>query len=201
MTDHLRQRLNEAIDDCRTLTPEALTDVVLGVVQPELEQLRNRAAELEEQVIAMGGHQAAVEEYEARLQALTEATVVWRDRPGGDVGLAIALSGILDADKPEPPASAALVRILAECDRIEREANGQHDEDDDGMREAIRRIRAAAGAEQGSHAYLSTGCLHGEHGYCQAHTGLSGAKTPAQCKFCGANCQCPCHRATTAEEV
>ncbi|MFD7922480.1 hypothetical protein ACFV3R_25050 [Streptomyces sp. NPDC059740] len=43
------------------------------------------------------------------------------------------------------------------------------------------------------HVYLSTGCLHGEHGYCQRHTGLSGAKTPAQCKFCAAPCTCPCH--------
>lgn len=36
-------------------------------------------------------------------------------------------------------------RILAECDAIEAEVHGQHDEDDDGMREAVRRIRAAAG--------------------------------------------------------
>ncbi|MCW2895671.1 MAG: hypothetical protein JWO75_5160 [Actinomycetia bacterium] len=81
---------------------------------------------------------------EARIEALTEATVMWRDRPGGDVGLAIALAGILDTEKPEPPASAALVRVLGECDRIEREVYGQHDEDGDGMREAVRRIRAAA---------------------------------------------------------
>ncbi|MCW2899636.1 MAG: hypothetical protein JWO67_1901 [Streptosporangiaceae bacterium] len=81
---------------------------------------------------------------EARIQAVTEATVMWRDRPGGDIGLAIALAGILDTEKPEPPASAALVRVLGECDRIEREVYGQHDEDDDGMREAVRRIRAAA---------------------------------------------------------
>lgn len=54
-------------------------------------------------------------------------------------------------------------------------------------------------AEQASHAYLSTGCLHGEHGYCQSHTGLSGAKTPAVCKWCKAPCQCPCHRSTTVQ--
>lgn len=80
-----------------------------------------------------------------RVHALTEATVMWRDRPGGDVGLAMALANILDLEQPEPPASAALVRVLRECDRIEREVYGQHDEDDDGAREAVRRIRAAAG--------------------------------------------------------
>ncbi|MFJ1993022.1 hypothetical protein [Streptomyces asiaticus] len=42
-------------------------------------------------------------------------------------------------------AEKRLERILAECDAIEAEVHGQHDEDDDGMREAVRRIRAAAG--------------------------------------------------------
>ncbi|GGJ87053.1 hypothetical protein GCM10011583_18340 [Streptomyces camponoticapitis] len=45
----------------------------------------------------------------------------------------------------------------------------------------------------GTHVYLSTGCLHDEHAYCQGKTGLAGAKTPAQCKFCAARCVCPCH--------
>jgi hypothetical protein len=100
------------------------------------------AKELAEQQRAEAeGRAVAAEE---RIQALTEATVMWRDRPGGDVGLAIALAGILDTEKPEPPAATALVRVLSECDRIEREVYGQHDEDDDGMREAVRRIRAAA---------------------------------------------------------
>lgn len=44
------------------------------------------------------------------------------------------------------------------------------------------------------HRYLSTGCLHGEHAYCQGKTGRSGAKAPAQCKFCAAPCTCPCHQ-------
>lgn len=46
----------------------------------------------------------------------------------------------------------------------------------------------------GGHAYLSTGCLHGEHDYCKAMTGHAGAKRPARCKFCDARCVCPCHR-------
>ena len=54
----------------------------------------------------------------------------------------------------------------------------------------------------GTHLYLSTGCLHGDvllpdgqtgHAYCQGETGAVGAKTPAVCKFCAAPCQCPCH--------
>jgi hypothetical protein len=44
------------------------------------------------------------------------------------------------------------------------------------------------------HRYLSTSCLHEEHDYCQKSTGLAGAKTPAQCKFCSAPCRCRCHR-------
>ncbi|MGW5197332.1 hypothetical protein [Streptomyces spiralis] len=45
-----------------------------------------------------------------------------------------------------------------------------------------------------AHVYLSTSCLHGQHGYCQSHTGQSGTKTPAQCKFCATPCVCPCHQ-------
>jgi hypothetical protein len=43
------------------------------------------------------------------------------------------------------------------------------------------------------HVYLSTGCHHGDHAYCQAMTGLNGAKRPSRCKFCDARCQCSCH--------
>lgn len=46
-----------------------------------------------------------------KLTAITEATILWRDRPAGDIGLAIALAGILDAEVPEPPATAALARV------------------------------------------------------------------------------------------
>lgn len=48
----------------------------------------------------------------------------------------------------------------------------------------------------GRHAYLSTGCLHGRHDYCQAKQGRVGPKVPATCKFCKAPCRCRCHRAT-----
>lgn len=45
-----------------------------------------------------------------------------------------------------------------------------------------------------SHHYLSTGCRHGEHAYCQGNTGYAGPKKPAVCKFCDAPCICPCHK-------
>lgn len=47
----------------------------------------------------------------------------------------------------------------------------------------------------GKHVYYSTGCLHAEHEYCSGHTGLSGVKTPSQCKFDAAGCICSCHNA------
>lgn len=47
------------------------------------------------------------------------------------------------------------------------------------------------------HEYLSTGCLHGRHDYCQSDKGDNGAvswhKMPGECKFCAAKCTCPCH--------
>lgn len=46
------------------------------------------------------------------------------------------------------------------------------------------------------HVYLSTGCWHGDHAYCQSMTGLNGAKRPASCKFCQASCRCGCHGET-----
>lgn len=46
---------------------------------------------------------------------------------------------------------------------------------------------------EGEHRYLSTGCLHGEHAYCQAMTGQQGEKRPGRCKFCDAQCVCDCH--------
>ena len=66
----------------------------------------------------------------------------------------------------------------------------------------------------GVHYYLSTACLHGQHGYCAApvvsrdgswkvvgpsYSGEQDApKSPAQCKFCPAQCRCRCHRSESA---
>jgi hypothetical protein len=72
---------------------------------------------------------------------------------------------------------------------------------DNGTESALtRRIRAqqrGASAAAEAHRYLSTGCLHGEHGYCQANTGSNGTKIPATCKFCATPCTCPCHQQPT----
>lgn len=53
------------------------------------------------------------------------------------------------------------------------------------------------------HRYLSTGCFHGDqvvtsdgasgHDYCGSMTGFQGEKRPGRCKFCDAQCVCPCH--------
>ncbi|MEU4738149.1 MULTISPECIES: hypothetical protein [Streptomyces] len=48
----------------------------------------------------------------------------------------------------------------------------------------------------GHHYYLSTGCLHDQHDYCQNTRGQAGPKQPAACKFCAAPCICTCHRTT-----
>jgi hypothetical protein len=59
---------------------------------------------------------------------------------------------------------------------------------------AIAEMLAAADPGGDEHRYLSTGCHHGDHAYCQAMTGLQGAKRPAECKHCGAPCVCACHQ-------
>lgn len=51
------------------------------------------------------------------------------------------------------------------------------------------------------HRYFSTACFHEEHAYCQSdnaidYTGGLFHRRPAQCKFCGSQCICPCHGIT-----
>lgn len=64
-----------------------------------------------------------------------------------------------------------------------------------------------ATAPAGEHDYVSTACHHeiqalaaGDveraaelHAYCEADSGKGGAKKPAHCKWCDAQCQCPRH--------
>jgi len=52
------------------------------------------------------------------------------------------------------------------------------------------------------HEYLSTGCLHDAHEYCNLATLRADGtrKRPARCKFCDAPCICDCHRSTTEEQ-
>jgi hypothetical protein len=59
---------------------------------------------------------------------------------------------------------------------------------------ALALYAGLATAVLGRHIYLSTGCLHGNHDYCQASTGAVGGKRPAECKFDRAGCICRCHR-------
>lgn len=56
------------------------------------------------------------------------------------------------------------------------------------------RLQQAAHRIAGQHIYLSTGCLHDDHAYCQAMTGMNGSKRPGECKHCHARCICACHR-------
>jgi uncharacterized protein (DUF433 family) len=48
------------------------------------------------------------------------------------------------------------------------------------------------------HVYLSTSCLHFDHGYCGGSEGYDAAgdpfpKRPGQCKWCASACVCDCH--------
>lgn len=84
------------------------------------------------------------------------ADAALRDCPGrnehrhlyriGECCITAAVTAALNetASKQRIQTEARVERILAECDAIEAEVHGQHDEDDDGMREAVRRIREAA---------------------------------------------------------
>lgn len=58
----------------------------------------------------------------------------------------------------------------------------------------LRNLDAAiATLVTGRHHYLSTSCLHGDHGHCSGETGTAGAKTPRRCKFCPAPCSGRAH--------
>ena len=136
----------------------------------------------------------------------------------GPVAAMVALTLQVIADEQAGAASEALLSLAAE---LEAEANGH-----DGTwlalayRQAAELARSRAhpsatspatvsrapGDNPGGtglqnpaqpHEYLSTSCLHGEHGYCQSQTGTNGdtewVKAPAVCKFCSAPCVCPCH--------
>lgn len=65
----------------------------------------------------------------------------------------------------------------------------------------LRRLADEAQQQPAAHVYLSTGCLHGQHGYCSNVDGIAGLKKPAQCKFCAAPCVCPCHHKTQQQSA
>lgn len=68
-----------------------------------------------------------------------------------------------------------------------------------------RRPHAEAPTDTEQHRYLSTACLHLDHGYCQSAEGYDAAgdpfaRRPSQCKFCAAPCVCSCHRAVVRQD-
>lgn len=52
----------------------------------------------------------------------------------------------------------------------------------------------------GTHHYVSTGCVHGNHEHCRsAINAAGGSKAPGTCKFCPATCGCPgCNHSHTS---
>lgn len=58
----------------------------------------------------------------------------------------------------------------------------------------VRHIAYQLGLEGDRHIYLSTSCFHEKHDYCKNAEGQAGPKKPGECKFCTAQCMCPCHR-------
>ncbi len=94
-------------------------------------------------------------------------------------------------------AEAAVDRVRVTVDDLCDEPHPTHDHicPDD-----VRRTLLAALDEptqqptDTTHRYLSTGCLHDQHDYCQSTRGQAGPKQPAACKFCAAPCICTCHR-------
>jgi hypothetical protein len=56
--------------------------------------------------------------------------------------------GALTPHEARQKAEARIAAAQAECDAIEAEQYGQHDEDADGQREAVRRIRAALAGDR-----------------------------------------------------
>lgn len=118
------------------------------------------------------------------------------DPRGGDIGLAQIPSHITEDGRDDQPEDGPPWPWL----RIHIAVDG----DDPTVLLDVAQARALAAdltawadraeeAETG-HRYLSTGCLHGRHDYCQAMTGHAGAKRPAECKFCAARCICACHQ-------
>jgi hypothetical protein len=57
----------------------------------------------------------------------------------------------------------------------------------------VRTLRGGKVVNTTEHIYLSTGCYHGDHGYCQSPKGAAGVKESAKCKHCDARCRCACH--------
>lgn len=110
-----------------------LLDAVMAEVQPDLAERDRLAAELAECRDRSAKRLGALHQRDMELLAYRKPQTAYERLQKA-------------ADKASRGAGALALRTLrtvrAECDAIEAEIHGQHDEDDDGMREAVRRIRA-----------------------------------------------------------
>ena len=95
-------------------------------------------------VCSDGRHEAKIRGLEQLLTAGQKATEHWEGAYTREVSAHGKTEG-------------AVSRVRAECERIVAEVYGQHDEDDNGMREAVRRITAAIDGEV-CHCSLLNGC-------------------------------------------
>lgn len=66
------------------------------------------------------------------------------------------------------------------------------------LRHHLGNVSVVAEDRTEKHVYLSTGCLHDNHEYCQSMTGIQGSKRGGKCKHCDAQCVCTCHTEETA---
>jgi hypothetical protein len=171
-----RQQITEAVHETILRATDLLNfdsqiaDAVLAVRDRHLEQLRQRLA-------LADTFQTAKQRY-ATEQGEPPASVVEA------LGYHAMGQGIdLERAEQQRDQLAALAREFLYGDQITGDRITR-------WREQLDEISE----QTDGHRYLSTGCLHGQHDYCQNHAGLSGAKTPAQCKFCAAPCVCPCHK-------
>jgi hypothetical protein len=175
-----------------------------------MEEVQRYAAGTERPVLwsvynAMHLRAAAAENVIERVVALADR---WENALAPDQAYARSLRAALDVAEPPaaPPAAdrAAVLREAAVFVEAMNEGCGQAkpcascDAREDVAAE-LRRMADEAQQQPDAHVYLSTGCLHGQHGYCQADTGKSGAKTPSVCKWCPAKCVCPCHHEETQQ--
>lgn len=160
-------------------TADTITDDALDALYEQLAAAEESAAQRElataREALASATSRAA--RAEADLKTLGQTALGYQQRAW-------------DAEAELKQAQAALDRVRHLADLIDTGAPWTSNQ----QTTAARIREAAASRPAGGHLYLSTGCRHGDHAYCQNHTGLSGQKTPATCKFCGAPCICGCHQ-------
>lgn len=204
--DRLRQRMNNLADRW---------DTALAVDKPYARTLRNEIS------VAPFDPDGAmtVREYTERGQHLWAFRCWGTDTCDGWLGLGhhTQTSALLERERhvaeahkePDPvsPELSERIRALIESEVYEYRERTMFWPETGGVTQEIARLAARGALEAltralnnpDAHVYLSTGCLHDDHDYCQSMTGLNGAKRPGECKKCGAKCICPCHQAEPRE--